>query len=40
MPSFENVWVNNVHVPPYRLLAEMKFCPACTIVSRDAVMAA
>ena len=40
MPSFEKVCVNRVHVPPYRLLAEMKFCPECTIVSRAAVIAA
>ena len=40
MPSFANVCVNSVQVPPYRLLAEMKFCPACTIVSSAAVMAA
>ena len=40
MPSFEKVCVNRVHVPPYRLLAEMKFWPECTIVSSDAVIAA
>ena len=39
-PSLAKVWVNRVHVPPYRLLAEMKFCPAWMIVNSAAVMAA
>jgi hypothetical protein len=40
MPSFLNVCVNSVHVPPYRLVADRKFCPECAMVRMAAVMAA
>jgi hypothetical protein len=32
--------VNGVQVPPYRLVAEMKFFPECVMVRIAAVMAA